>query len=231
MTPGQQKIILLVEDEPDLVRGLRDSLEFEGFEVLSASEGHEGIRLARDLSPDLVILDLMLPDTNGFDVCSSIRAHDSVVPIIVLTARSLESDKIRGFDEGADDYVTKPFSVGELIARVKAVFRRLDRTGTHSELLQIGAYEVNLRQHAVMKGKKSWPLTFYEVEMLKLLSERADQPVSRDEILEKIWGIQAHHNNRTVDNVIVKLRRKLEDDQKHPRHILTVHGYGYKLVV
>jgi DNA-binding response OmpR family regulator len=228
---SERKTILIIEDEPDIVRGLRDSLEFEGFDVLSASEGHDGVRIARERAPDCVILDLMLGDVNGYAVCEEIRAHNGVVPIIMLTARSQESDKIRGLEVGADDYVTKPFSIGELIARIKAIFRRQSRLSGQDDLLHIGEAEVNVKKHTLSrKGRKPQPLTFYEVELLKLLHERAEQPVSRDEILEKIWGIQPHAQNRTVDNFIVKLRRKVEDDHKRPRHILTVYGYGYKLV-
>ncbi len=228
--PPNPKRILIIEDEPDIVRGLKDALEFEGFEVVSTAEGREGIRLARERGPDCIILDLMLPDTNGYAVCEEVRGFNTVVPIIMLTARSQESDKIRGLEVGADDYVTKPFSVGELIARIKAISRRLNRIREEEELLKIGPVEVNVKKHTMVKGRKSQPLTFYEVELLKLLHERSENPVSRDEILEKIWGIQhAAPSNRTVDNFIVKLRRKIEDDHKKPRHILTVYGYGYKL--
>jgi len=226
-----RKKILVIEDEPDIVRGLKDSLEFEGFEVLAAGDGRDGVRLARERAPDCILLDLMLGDVNGYAVCEEIRGHNSVVPIIMLTARSQESDKIRGLDVGADDYVTKPFSIGELIARIKAIFRRQSRLAGQDEILRIGPSEINVKKHTLArKGKKPEPLTFYEVELLKLLHERAEQPVSRDEILDKIWGIQANPSNRTVDNFIVKLRRKVEDDHKRPRHILTVYGYGYKLV-
>ncbi len=226
-----RKKILVIEDEPDIVRGLRDSLEFEGFDVLAATEGKEGIRLAREKSPDCVLLDLMLGDVNGYQVCEEIRAENAIVPIVMLTARSQESDKIRGLEVGADDYVTKPFSIGELIARIKAIFRRLNRLSSEDGF-SIGPCEVNVKKHTLTrKGRKPAPLTFYEVELLKLLHERAEQPVSRDEILDKIWGIQANPTNRTVDNFIVKLRRKVEEDHKKPRHILTVYGYGYKLVL
>jgi DNA-binding response OmpR family regulator len=226
-----RKKILIIEDEPDIVRGLRDALEFEGFDVLATEEGREGVKLARERAPDCVILDLMLGDVNGYAVCEELRAQNSVLPIIMLTARSQESDKIRGLEAGADDYVTKPFSIGELIARIKAIFRRLNRLSGQEDTLHIGPAEVNVKKHTLArKGRKPQPLTFYEVELLKLLHERAEQPVSRDEILDKIWGVQAGPSNRTVDNFIVKLRRKVEDDHKKPRHILTVYGYGYKLV-
>jgi DNA-binding response OmpR family regulator len=227
-----KKKILIIEDEPDIIRGLEDALEFEGFEVLSTPDAREGVRLARERGPDCILLDLMLGEANGYAVCEEIRSFNAVVPIVMLTARSQESDKIRGLDVGADDYVTKPFSVGELIARIKAIFRRLNRLSSEAEVLRIGPCEVNVKKHTLArKGKKALPLTFYEVELLKLLHERAEQPVARDEILDKIWGIhEASPSNRSVDNFIVKLRRKLEDDHKKPKHILTVYGYGYKLV-
>jgi DNA-binding response OmpR family regulator len=224
-----RKRILIVEDEPDIVRGLTDALEFESLDVISTSQGREGVRIMKERGADCVLLDLMLPDINGYQVCEEIRGFNALVPIIMLTARGQESDKIRGLEVGADDYVTKPFSVGELLARIKAIFRRLHKTHAEEEI-QIGASRVSLKKHTVTRGKKTQPLSFYEVELLKLLYERAEEPVSRDEILDKIWGIEAYPSNRTVDNFIVKLRKKLEDDKKEPRHILTVYGTGYKLV-
>jgi DNA-binding response OmpR family regulator len=224
------KTVLLIEDEPDMVRGLRDAMQFEGFNVISASTGADGIAMARKEKPHLIVLDLMLPDLNGYQVCEEIRLFNQHVPIIMLTARSQESDKIRGLEVGADDYVTKPFSVGEFLARIKAVFRRLDRSGAAEELITIGQAKVDLKKHALTRNRTTEPLTFYEVELIKLLYERKEEPVSRDEILDKIWGIEANPTNRTVDNFIVKLRRKIEDDHKQPRHILTVYGLGYKLV-
>ena len=228
---AKKQRILLVEDEPDLVRGLTDVLEFEGFEVCNHMEGRPGVREMRERGADLVILDLMLPDINGYQVCEEIRTFNQVVPIIILTARGQELDKIRGLEAGADDYVTKPFSVGELLARIKAILRRLGRTqGKELETIRIGSCEINLKKHTLTRARKTQTLTFYEVELLKMLFERADQPVSRDEILDKIWGIEAYPTNRTVDNFVVKLRKKLEENQHHPHHILTVYGYGYKLV-
>jgi DNA-binding response OmpR family regulator len=184
-----------------------------------------------DWAPDCVLLDLMLPDDNGYRVCETLRQRDETVPIIILTAKAQETDKIRGLDAGADDYVTKPFSVAELIARINAIFRRQARLVSHSdETFTIGSWTINARKHTMTKGRTSKRLTFYELEVLKLLRERSEETVSRDELLEKVWGIQASPTSRTVDNFIVKLRRKLEEDQKSPRHILTVYGLGYKLV-
>ena len=227
----QKQTILVIEDEPHIVLGLTDALEFEGFGVVSANKGKEGVQLARQEKPDAVLLDLMLPDDNGYRVCETLRQRDETVPIIILTAKAQESDKIRGLDAGADDYVTKPFSVAELIARINAIFRRQARMVSHSdETFTIGTWQINARKHTMSRGRTSKRLTFYELEVLKLLRERSDETVSRDELLEKVWGIQASPTSRTVDNFIVKLRRKLEEDQKNPRHILTVYGLGYKLV-
>jgi DNA-binding response OmpR family regulator len=226
-----KKRILVVEDEPDIVRGLTDALEFEGFDVESTGAGRDGVRIMRERAADCVILDLMLPDLNGYTVCEEVRRFNPLVPIIILTARGQESDKIRGLDAGADDYVTKPFSVAELLARIKAIFRRLGRNApVEEETFKIGPAVVDAKKHTITRARKSAPLTFYEVELLKLLYERREQPVSRDEILEKIWGIDARGNSRTIDNFIVKLRKMVEEDGKEPRHILTVYGHGYKLV-
>ena len=234
LTPGAtKKRVLIVEDEPDIVRGLSDALAFEGFSVAATGLGEEGVRRMREEGADCVILDLMLPDLNGYQVCEAIRTFNSLVPIIILTARGQESDKIRGLEAGADDYMTKPFSIGELLARIGAIFRRLHRM-PQQETIAIGDAIVNLKKHVLVRAKKEMQLTFYEVELLRLLYERAGEPVSRDEILDKIWGIEAYPSNRTVDNFIVKLRRKVEPrgdgDDYEPRHILTVYGTGYKLV-
>ena len=226
-----KKKILIIEDEPALVLGLTDALVFEGFDVVSADTGTAGVALARDNKPHAIILDLMLPDTNGFVVCEQIRQMDRFVPIIMLTARSGEADKIRGLDSGADDYMTKPFSIGELIARMRAMFRRAERPTELSETFTVGKTEIDLSAHAVTRGKVSEQLSFYEVGLLRLLYERQGQPVSREEILQKVWGLEAGPSNRTVDNFVVKLRKKLERKPDKPKHILTVYGYGYKLVV
>jgi DNA-binding response OmpR family regulator len=225
-----KKTILIIEDEPHIVLGLKDALEFEGFRVVTASAGKEGVALCRQERPNAVLLDLMLPDVNGYQVCEDLRRHDPFLPIIMLTARSQEADKIRGLDAGADDYVTKPFSVGELVARIRALFRRTTRA-PESPSFKIGNLTVNVGAHQLQRGSaKPMMLSFYEVELLRLLHERLGQPVSRDEILNKIWGVEANPSNRTVDNFIVKLRKKVEKHPENPEHILTVYGYGYKLV-
>jgi DNA-binding response OmpR family regulator len=223
------KTILIIEDEPSMVLGLSDALGFEGYRVVSAGTGREGLELARQEKPDLVVLDLMLPDTNGYEVCSELRRGSRTVPILILSTRSQETDKIRGLDAGADDYVTKPFSVGELVARIRAIFRRVERATDVASTFSLGAATINLAGHTLERKGKESPLSFYEVELLRMLLERAGQAVTRDEILDKVWGVSAI-NARAVDNFIVKLRKKIEPVPDRPQHILTVYGVGYKLV-
>ncbi|HEY5146974.1 MAG TPA: response regulator transcription factor [Polyangiaceae bacterium] len=228
--PTVKRTVLVVDDEPHLVLGLRDALEFEGFRVISACDGRGGIALARSEAPDAIILDLMLPDMNGYAVCEQLRRINAQVPIVMLTARSQETDKVRGLDAGADDYVTKPFGVNELIARMRAILRRASRgVAPAPETLTIGDASVNLTSQIVRVAGQDHSLSFYEVELLRMLAERGGQPVSRDEILSKIWGLEASSTNRTVDNFIVKLRKKIEKSPDRPQHILTVYGYGYRL--
>ncbi len=221
--------ILVIDDEPHLALGLKDALEFEGFRVLTADTGRRGVALARSERPQAVLLDLMLPDINGYQVCQEIRREDAFVPILMLTARSQEADKIRGLDAGADDYVTKPFGIGELVARIRALFRRATRP-TEAASLTIGPATINFATHTLERDGTSEQLSFYEVELLRYLSERTGQPVSRDELLNKVWGVEATSSNRTIDNFIVKLRKKIEPKADKPVHILTVYGFGYKLV-
>ncbi len=221
--------ILLIEDDPVLATGLVDALEFEGFQVEHARTGRDGLAALREKRPDCVVLDLMLPDTNGYKVCETIRIGDPVVPILMLTARSQEADKIRGLESGADDYVTKPFSVGELIARIRAIFRRTQRTAV-SETIALGDASIDVSAQILSRGSTRVPLSFYEVQLLRYLNERRGQVVSRDELLDRIWGIDGSHNNRTVDNFVVKLRKKVEVSADKPQHILTIYGHGYKLV-
>ncbi|MCL2822657.1 MAG: response regulator transcription factor [Polyangiaceae bacterium] len=226
-----KKTILLVEDEPNIILGLQDALEFEGYEFVSAPTGREGVSLAALRKPDVVLLDLMLPDINGYQVCEEIRRRDPFMPIIMLTARSQETDKIRGLDAGADDYVTKPFSVAELTARIRAIVRRASRVPDATpEVISIGDALVDVTAQTVDSQGTVHRLSYYEIELLRLLAERRPAPVARDDILTRVWGLDASSTNRTVDNFIVKLRRKIEKQPDRPEHILTVYGFGYKLV-
>lgn len=227
--PSPQKTILLIEDDPALAMGLCDALEFEGFKVVHCDRGKDGVARALQLRPDCVLLDLMLPDMNGYQVCEQLRSHSPITPIIMLTARSQEADKIRGLDAGADDYVSKPFSVGELVARIRAIFRRTGRAPSQEPAFAIGDVTVDTTTHSLIRSGERVALTFYEVQLLKLLHERVGEPVSRDEILDRVWGVKANPTNRTVDNFVAKLRKKIEIDTEKPRHIVTVYGFGYKL--
>ena len=220
--------ILVIEDEKEMARGLKDILEFEGYEVLTAETGKEGIQAASRKEPDCIILDLMLPDISGYEVCEQIRQKHRI-PILMLTAKSQDHDKIRGFKVGADDYLTKPFSVGELSARVMALLRRNSQYAQDIDVVRVGPNTVDVKHFIIRRGKGEYSMSHYEVELFKLLYSRANQPVTRDEILDKVWGTDNFPTNRTVDNFIVKLRKKIEEDYRNPRHILTIYGVGYKL--
>jgi len=220
--------VLIIEDEKEMARGLKDILEFEGYEVTTADTGREGLRALAGKEPDCIILDLMLPDLNGYQVCEQIR-HGHNTPILMLTAKAQDHDKIRGFKVGADDYLTKPFSVGELLARVMALLRRRGQYSQDVDLIRIGSSLVDVKHFLVRRGGNEFSMSHYEVELFKLLYAHADEPVTRDEILDKVWGTEMFPTNRTVDNFIVKLRKKIEEDYRNPRHILTIYGVGYKL--
>ena len=221
--------ILIVEDEPEMARGLKDILEFEGYQVATAASGREGLQALTRETPDCIILDVMLPDVSGCQVCEQIRRQKINTPIIMLTAKAQDYDKIRGLEVGADDYLTKPFSVGELLARVMALLRRSIRYARDVDVVRVGSSRVDVKHFTVQRGKKEHSLSHYEVELFKLLYANVNQPVTRDEILNKVWGTENYPTNRTVDNFIVKLRKKIEEDYRSPKHILTIYGVGYKL--
>ena len=221
--------ILVIEDEKDMARGLKDILEFEGYEVATAETGKEGLQAIGRSEPDCIILDLMLPDVEGYEVCEQIRHRKLNTPILMLTAKAQEYDKIRGFKVGADDYLTKPFSVGELLARVMALLRRHSQYAQDNDVIRVGSNLVDVKHFIARRGGKEYSMSHYEVELFKLLYSHANQPVTRDEILDKVWGTDKFPTNRTVDNFIVKLRKKIEEDYRNPRHILTIYGVGYKL--
>ncbi len=225
--------ILIIEDEIDMAQGLKDNFEFDGHEVSIASDGEKGLEMALTTSPQLIILDIMLPKISGFDVCKAIRHKGLATPIMMLTARGQEIDKILGLEFGADDYITKPFSVRELLARVKAVLRRYEdfSASIPAQFNQIGKLKVDFAQYRAMDEKGEVELSHKEFEILKFLLLHKGQTVSRDQLLNEIWGYEAFPATRTVDNFIVKLRKRIEDDPDHPRHIITVYGIGYKFVI
>ena len=222
--------ILIIEDDPAISRGLADNLRFESHEVTTASEGEEGYRLIRENAPDLVVLDLMLPGLSGHEICRRVRGDGSTVPILMLTARSDEGDRVLGLDLGADDYVTKPFSIREVLARVRALLRRTNTPRAEIDELRCDDIVVDFRKYEAAKNGIPLEMTRKEFGLLRLLASRAGEVVTRDELLNDVWGYDAMPTTRTVDNHVASLRAKLEDDPARPAHLLTMHGVGYKWV-
>jgi len=230
----QRKIrILIVEDEAAIRTGLMDVLVYHGYAVEFAADGLAGLDMALSGRFDLILLDVMLPGMDGFEICNHIRAEDRDQPVIMLTAKSTDEDIIHGLSLGADDYVAKPFSVAQLVLRVQAVLRR-SRIGVELDaMLRLGAdVVVDCRNLQGQRGDEALSFTRREVEMLQYLRLNPDRPVSRDELLARVWGYAKNHDmeTRTVDIHIAKLRRKIEKDPSRPRHLVTVRGTGYRLV-
>ncbi|HKF21907.1 MAG TPA: response regulator transcription factor [Candidatus Angelobacter sp.] len=222
--------ILIVEDEPNMVAGLRDNFEYEGYEVITAENGVAGLGRALSDSPDLVLLDVMMPQLSGLDVCKQLKVKRPSLPIIMLTARGQEIDKVVGLELGADDYVTKPFSIRELVARVKAVLRRAQVLPRDLERYSFGDVEVDLRGCQVRRAGKPVEVSSMEFELLKHFLCHPGETLSRDRLLDEVWGYDHYPTTRTVDAHIVRLRHKLEPVPEDPRYFLTVHGMGYKFV-
>ncbi len=227
-----KKKILIIEDEQGISMAVKDELEFEGFEVRLAENGLQGLEAILDDRPDLVVLDLMLPGKNGFEICKEVRRRGIETPIVMLTARTQEVDKVRGLDLGADDYVVKPFSLAELVARIRAVLRRYKKAGVPegegAQTCQVGQLRVDLRKQAVFKKEEKIELTLKEFQLLALLLRRRGEVISRDDFLDTLWGEDVYVTHRTIDTHMVALRKKIEDDPAHPQYILSVRGIGYK---
>jgi DNA-binding response OmpR family regulator len=224
--------ILVVEDEVEMASGLKDNFEYDGHEVIIARDGERGLQLALEEKPHLIILDIMLPRKSGFDVCKELRAKGFKTPIIMLTARGEEIDKVLGLELGADDYITKPFSVRELLARTKAVLRRYPETlSRYDNVLQIGKLSVDFANFVATDEHGEVDMSYKEFEILKHFIEHRGKTISRDELLNDVWGYEIYPTSRTVDNYIVKLRKKIEQDVNRPKHILTVYGIGYKFLL
>lgn len=224
--------ILIVEDEPAMQLGLKDNLELETYAVDVASDGEEGLSKIKKNQYDLILLDIMLPKLSGFDVCKATRAASITTPIILLTARGEEIDKILGLEFGADDYITKPFSVRELLARVKAILRRSQAVVTKETLSNtIGRLKIDFNAFRAEENGEEIKLSHKEFEILSYLYQNKNQVVSRYSLLEKVWGYEEQPTTRTVDNFVVRLRQKVEINPNQPKVILTVHGTGYKLII
>ncbi len=222
--------ILIIEDEPDMRRGLQDNLEFEDYEIESTGNGNEGLRLAQKEHFDLILLDLMLPGMDGMEVCRKLKESGSTIPIVMLTARGAESDKVEGLLTGADDYITKPFSLKELLARIKVILRRTQPHTSSLHEFEFSDVRISFDKYEAWKGKTMLELSPREFEILRLFFERESETVTREEFLKEVWGYTSFPQTRTVDNHIAKLRQKIEDDPDQPKHIITVHRMGYKFL-
>ena len=219
-------LVLIVEDDPALLRGLKDNFEAKDYRVQVAREGSEGLSVALANPPDLVILDLMLPKLNGYEICRALRRQRLQMPIIMLTAKGREEDIIRGLELGADDYITKPFSVRELLARAHAFLRR--RELVVCAVFEFGECKLDFAAHKLFKNGKEVALTTKEFRLLEFFAQRPDRALTRDQILDGVWGTEIMVNDRSVDRCVTTLRAKVEPDPRHPRFILTIRDIGYR---
>ena len=227
LTPGPR--ILVIEDERPMRIALEDALTAEGYRVLSAAAGAAGLDRALKEKPDLILLDIMLPKLDGFALCAELRRLSVSVPVLMLTAKSQVDDRVTGLDAGADDYLVKPFSTRELLARVRALLRRAQQPGKAVNDLALGTVRIDLVRQTAVRGRAPLHLTAREFDMLRLLAEADGQPVTRERFLDVVWGYTAFPTTRTIDNHIAALRAKLEPDPEHPCYLKTVHGVGYRL--
>jgi DNA-binding response OmpR family regulator len=221
--------ILIIEDEAPMRTALADLLASEGYRVLTAADGESGLKRALAEKPDLILLDIMLPKLDGFALCAELRRLANDVPVLMLTAKGQIEDRVTGLDAGADDYLVKPFSTEELLARVRALLRRVERKTKSPVKLKLGETEIDLARQTAFRGKRPVHLTAKEMAMLRLMAEAEGEPVTRERFLDVVWGYTAFPTTRTVDNHIASLRAKLEKNPDEPRWLKTVHGVGYKL--
>lgn len=224
--------ILVAEDDPAILTGLVDLLEGEGFAVDKAMDGGEAIARWSEARPDLILLDVMMPEKSGLDVCREIRRRDPVTPVIMLTAKGQEIDKVVGLELGADDYVVKPFGANELLARIRAVLRRGRGRAESADQrpIEFGDVRVDPRTLTGRRGASEFPVSTRELGLLRLFAEREGQALNRSTILDEVWGVTYEGTTRTLDQHIALLRKKIEPDPAHPRHIVTVHGVGYRFL-
>ncbi len=221
--------ILIIEDELAMRTALADLLSAEGYRVLSAADGERGLQRALEEKPDLILLDIMMPKLDGFALCAELRRRASAVPVLMLTAKGQVEDRVAGLDSGADDYLVKPFSTEELLARARALLRRMERNSPLPSKLKLGGLEIDLARQTAVRGNHPVHLTAKEFAMLRLMAQAEGEPVMREKFLDAVWGYAAFPTTRTVDNHIASLRAKLEKNPDAPRHLKTVHGVGYKL--
>ena len=221
--------ILIIEDETPMRTALADVLDGEGYRPLTAADGESGLRKAVEEKPDLILLDIMMPKLDGYAVCTELRRLENPVPVLMLTAKGQVEDRVTGLDAGADDYLVKPFSTEELLARVRALLRRSRKQSHALAKLELGEVEIDLARQTAARGRKQIHLTAKEFSMLRLMAEATGEPVSREKFLDVVWGYTSFPTTRTVDNHIASLRAKLEKNPDSPRWIKTVHGVGYRL--
>ena len=227
------KRILIIEDDLSILRGLKDILGEEGYEVVAALDGEAGLRLAREKNPHLIVLDVMLPGMDGFQLCRKLRKEECSVPILMLTARGEEADRVKGLDLGADDYVAKPFSLPELLARIRALLRRApDGSSKHvPDILRLGDVTIDFKKFEARRGAAILEMSRKEFGILRCMASRPGEVFSRTELLDAVWGEDSFPTTRTVDNHIASLRAKIEEDPSRPRFLVTMHGVGYKLII
>ena len=227
--------ILIIEDDPHILLGLEEVLKSDGFEVAVCARGDQALEAVTRCRPALIVLDVMLPGLSGYDICRQLRAKKNATPILMLTAKGQEIDKVVGLDLGADDYVTKPFGVRELLARLHALLRRQDRAGQpdspEGKHFQIGAATIEPKTFELRQGHTVTDLTAKELKLLQFFYAHAGEVLSRDRLLNEVWGYNYYGTTRTLDQVIVQLRKKLGDHAEQPQHLLTVHGVGYRLIL
>jgi DNA-binding response OmpR family regulator len=224
------KRILVVEDDQSILRGLKDALAAEHYDVVTSSDGAEGLKTAKSKKVDAIVLDVMLPGMNGFDVCRTLRTEGNQVPILMLTGKGEEADKVLGLELGADDYLTKPFSIRELLARVKALLRRQTNPVQEISECSFGDVYIDFKKQEGRRGSKSLKMTAKEYELIKYFLQHEGEVVSRAQLLDDVWGYEATPTTRTVDNFILNLRKKIEANPSKPKHLLTIHTVGYKFV-
>jgi DNA-binding response OmpR family regulator len=224
--------IAVIEDDEVILRGLQDNLRFEGYEPVSARDAETGYKVVKEQGPELIILDVMLPRMNGYELCRKLRKESIATPILMLTARGQEIDCVMGLDLGADDYVVKPFLLSELMARVRALLRRTQPPARAlPDHLQVNNVKIDFQRYEARKSGRPLPMTRKEFSVLRLLASRGGAAMTRDELLNEAWGYEHYPSTRTVDNHIASLRIKLETNAERPKHLLTVHGVGYRLVI
>jgi DNA-binding response OmpR family regulator len=222
--------ILIIEDDPAISIGLKESLEKENYHVATEDNGDRALSTVSFERPDLIILDVMLPGMNGFEICKELRSSGNFTPIIVLTAKNEEVDKVLGLELGADDYVTKPFSIRELAARIKGILRRRMNIEQDFDTFSFGDISINFKKMECKKGSKNVDMSLKEYEIIKFFAKHEEEVVTRNQLLDEVWGYETFPSTRTVDNYILMLRKKIEDNPSVPKHILTIHSAGYKFV-